>query len=299
MYTEMKQVKVLFLFVIICILALYITDKYTFWEGFVENTTSIPKQIWTFWDGEQSELVKKCIQTWKRHNPDFEVIILDKENVNTYLPNLEIDKLKHVDGIAHLSDIIRVHILALYGGIWSDASILCTKPYDWILQKQQDTNAEFIGFYINGFTTEKYQSYSPVIENWFFACVPNSRMMKDWRDKLMNSQQFASNADYVDNLRTTTDFQNINGPNYLWMHCALQNCLQQNKGKYKFEVLKAEDGPFKYLEDSNWDNTKAINTLFDCKESPKDGDVFDVPFIKFRSCERPILEKRDFNILFQ
>tara|TARA_Y100000389_G_C17445970_1_gene511620 strand:+ start:1259 stop:2146 length:888 start_codon:yes stop_codon:yes gene_type:complete len=295
----MKQVKILCLFTIICIFALYIIDKYTVSEGFNGDPQSIPKIIWTFWDGEPSELVKKCIRTWKRHNPDFEVIVLDKENVKTYLPDLEIDKLKHVDGIAHLSDIIRVHILALYGGIWSDASILCTKPYDWILQKQEDTNAEFVGFYIDDFTTEKYKSYSPIIENWFFACVPNSQMMKDWRDKLMYSQQFASNSDYIDDLRATTDFQNIDGPNYLWMHCALQNCLQKNKGKYRFEVIKAEDGPFKYLVDSKWDKATAIDKLFECKKSPKNGDLFDVPFIKFRGCERPFLENRDNDILFQ
>ena len=44
-------------------------------ENMNENKR-IPKIIWTFWDGDLTELITLCIDSWERHNPTYEIIIL-------------------------------------------------------------------------------------------------------------------------------------------------------------------------------------------------------------------------------
>jgi hypothetical protein len=263
----------------------------------------IPKMIWTYWEGDPPEIVNKCIETWKSHNPDIIVVILNNESIIRYLPDLKISELKLIDTSQRLSDIIRVNILAKYGGIWSDASIICKRSYDYIFDIQQETSVEFIGYYLDLFTKKEYLDYSPVIENWFFACVPNSKLMVDWRNKLMESQNYDSISEYIDYLAENTDFQNIENVHYLWMHGAIQNCLQGNKGKYNFHAFKAEDGPYRYLTQNEWDSEIALNKLIECTSSSSQNDpecdiILDTPIIKLRGAEREKLESMDYNKLF-
>ena len=260
-------------------------------EGMENKDYVIPKKIWTYWDKKEiPEFVKNCIDTWKKHNSEFEIIIVNNNNLKSYLPELDIQNLKHVSNPAHLSDIIRIHIISKYGGIWSDASNLCLKSYEYVIEKQKQKNLDFVGFYIDGTTTDNMKDY-PVIENWFFAAPPNSPMINDWKDKLMESQKYEKKQDYLDYLQKNTDFQKID-PDYLWMHCALQNILQNNKDKYKFEVEKAEEGPFKYLENNKWDVEKALDEIIDCNKKNSHCEILKTPFIKFRGWERGIIEHK-------
>ena len=48
------------------------------------DSSKIPKTIWTFWEGPESELVNQCIQSWKRYNPDYTVVVLNKKNYKKY-----------------------------------------------------------------------------------------------------------------------------------------------------------------------------------------------------------------------
>lgn len=93
----------------------------------------IPPMIWVYWwDGFDSapEIVKACISSIRQAAGDVEVILLDKNNYSNYvqLPN-DIIK-KHTDGIighAHYSDIVRLSLLAEYGGLWMDATLYCSR----------------------------------------------------------------------------------------------------------------------------------------------------------------------------
>jgi len=85
-----------------------------------------------------------------------------------------------IDSITRKSDFIRLELLSKYGGIWMDASIICKYSLNWIHAYQKNTDAEMVGYYINGFTTiEKY----PVVENWFISCIPKSRFIELWKIK--------------------------------------------------------------------------------------------------------------------
>ena len=258
-------------------------------EKFKNSIGNIPKKIWTFWDGEIPDMINKCINTWKIHNPTYEIIILNRENISNYLSKLDIKNLKHISKIQHLSDIIRVNILSKYGGFWSDASIICYNSYDYFINLQKEKNVEFIGYYLNN--DREY----PIIENWFFGCIPNSKLINDWKKSLMNSQKYKSKQKYIKSLENNTNLDKISDKSYLWMHCALQYCLQNNKNKYRYYVMSACDSPFKYLCNNNWEHMKSFKDIINCNKNNNCKEIYN-PFIKLRSGEREYILRNNIDI---
>lgn len=281
-----KHTYMLIALVMISCLIMYILFRQETQIEFMNNY-KIPKKIWTFWDGELTETIKLCIDSWRKHNSDYEIVILNKENIDKYLPDFDFKNLKHADDIRHFSDIIRLHIIEKYGGIWSDASIICYDSYDWILDIQQEKQIDFVGYWINNDIP-----YSPVIENWFFATAPNSTMITDWKNELMESQNYDNRDDYINYLLDNCNAEKVNGPSYLWMHVAMQKLLQENKGKYKYELFPATNAPFKYLEDNDWDNQKAIADLIRCNNENTCKDKYG-SFIKMTGRQRAFFDEMD------
>jgi hypothetical protein len=265
-----KYIKLTISIFLILTLVIFLFQLFKTKEFFEENNDKnmIPKKIWTFWNGEIPNVVNKCINTWKKYNPEYKITLLNKENLSQYLPELDISNMKNIDSDARLSDIIRLNILAKEGGIWSDASIICLQPFDWINDLHNKEDSEFVGYYIDSFTIPQYKDKSPVIESWFFACVPQSKFVCDWRDEFSKITKFNSINDYLNDLKSqSVNFQNIAMPNYLTIHISAQKVLQGNK-KYKLSLVKAEDDAFKYLTQNGWDSKKAIKNLVDCTNEP-------------------------------
>lgn len=87
-------------------------------------------KIWIFWwQGLEKapEIVKKCIKTIERYSDN--VNIITKANLFDYVtvePHI-LKKFKdHQITITHFSDVIRMKLLAQYGGYWLDATIFLT-----------------------------------------------------------------------------------------------------------------------------------------------------------------------------
>jgi len=273
-------------------------------QKYIENYENyeIPNIIWTFWDGKIPDIVNKCIDTWKIHNPKYEIIILNKENLRKYLPEIDFSKMKNIETPEHFSDMVRIHILAKNGGIWCDASIICLKPFDWIKELRNKEDSEFVGFYIDSFTSDEYKKKAPVIENWFFACIKNSEFVCDWRDECKRITEFESRKKYLENIKSSNiNFQNIGMNEYLAMHISAQKVLQSDK-KYKLSLIKAEDDAFKYLTQNGWDSKKAVKNLVDCtNESIKTTSscsFLQGKIIKLRGVERKEIDSIDTPIDF-
>jgi len=89
-------------------------------------------KIWVFWwQGEKMapDIIKSCIESIRKNSNNHEVIIISEDNVNEYLsfPDNIIKKVdKKIISLTHFSDILRVMILAEYGGIWADSTVFCT-----------------------------------------------------------------------------------------------------------------------------------------------------------------------------
>ena len=90
------------------------------------------KNIYILWfQGFENspEIIKRCVESWKHYNPDWNIILLDNTNLSNYI-NLEeyIDITNKDINYTALSDVVRVALLNVYGGLWVDATTFCNKP---------------------------------------------------------------------------------------------------------------------------------------------------------------------------
>lgn len=85
--------------------------------------------VWMcWWQGKEGmpEIVQLCIRNVHEHLPDnMQLILLDQYNYKKYvtIPDLILNKNK--DGkicMAHMADVMRMKLLAMYGGVWIDAT---------------------------------------------------------------------------------------------------------------------------------------------------------------------------------
>lgn len=91
--------------------------------------------IWQCWlQGKEQapEVVKMCLASVEKYKKDNQkIIIITSKNYTNYvnLPTVIIEKWKKgVISAAHFADILRVNLLASYGGYWIDATCLLTAP---------------------------------------------------------------------------------------------------------------------------------------------------------------------------
>lgn len=95
--------------------------------------------IWVFWwQGLDSapELVQACVQSIIRNSAGHPVIVISKENYQSYvrLPDYILQKREQgLISLTHFSDIIRMNLLSDHGGLWLDATIFVSRPIpeDW------------------------------------------------------------------------------------------------------------------------------------------------------------------------
>lgn len=86
-------------------------------------------RIWTlWWQGDESMpfIIKNTIKSI-RNATEYEVVLITKDNYMSYieLPDAIINKLDRIS-LPHLSDYIRVALLAKYGGLWIDSTVFCS-----------------------------------------------------------------------------------------------------------------------------------------------------------------------------
>jgi hypothetical protein len=122
------------------------------------------------------EIVKNCVNSWKYYNSDWNIILLDSKNLINYIhlenyitPNNSIEK-------CHLSDIIRMILLNLYGGLWVDATTFCNASLnDWL---PNCINERFFAFDKPG--TDR------LISNWFLYSDKNNYIIDKWCCKTLD-----------------------------------------------------------------------------------------------------------------
>ena len=102
----------------------------------------IPKKIHYCWfgRGEKTKLAKKCIESWKKFCPDYEIIEWNEDNfdisINPYT-KMCYEQKKY----AFLTDYLRLVIILEQGGIYFDTDVEVVRNFDDLL----DCGA-FIGF---------------------------------------------------------------------------------------------------------------------------------------------------------
>ena len=153
----------------------------------------IPKIIHYYWFGgkQKPKLVKQCINSWKRYNPDY---ILKEWNES----NSPIEKYPFAKQAfekkkwAFVSDVIRLHALLNEGGLYLDTDVECLKSFDPLLEKniftgyERDSNklqTAIFGAEVNNPIIEKwlkvYSTISFSDERMTMSLLVNNRLQTD------------------------------------------------------------------------------------------------------------------------
>ncbi|PAT35116.1 glycosyltransferase family 32 protein [Vandammella animalimorsus] len=218
----------------------------------------IPRVIWTYWHDAQPPLVvQRCIDSWRRLNPQHTVHLLHAGNVRQFLPDLP-EALAQLN-IAKQTDWMRLALLQRHGGIWLDASIILTRPLDdWLPALQQAQRADFVGFYLDGYTTAPD---FPVIESWFLAAPAGNPFIAQWLARFHAAVVEQGTASYLQTLRQQGRFaqytQNIGEPSYHTIHVVAQEVLHQAVAlppaqPWRLALLRAEDSAYWLHLQARW-----------------------------------------------
>ena len=102
----------------------------------------IPKIIHYCWYGGKplNDLSEKCIQSWKKYCPDYEIIRWDESNTDLN-SNQFMKEAYDNKKWAFVSDVMRLKVLYEYGGVYMDTDVELIKPIDSFLN-----NNSFVGF---------------------------------------------------------------------------------------------------------------------------------------------------------
>jgi len=252
-----------------------------------QNYNLVPRRIWTYWENPDNpskglpRVVKLCMESWKKFNPDYEIVLLTKKNVKGYvtIPD-EIRTHPHYnDSPQRFADLVRLYVLEEHGGIWIDASVLVKQPFDeWLFPKY----GEFSGYYIGSYCVD---DKIPAIENWFLAANKGSKFIKLWKQEFLEITKFKDIQSYLDaRKKMGANFSKFRDPHYLAAYVAALKVIEVDKYPQDTLILRdSEKGPFKYLVDSMWHSDKALSLACIDKK-------YQTPLLKMRSDERKLLE---------
>lgn len=102
----------------------------------------IPKIIHYCWfgRGEKPTKVQKCIESWKKFCPDYEIIEWNEDNFDIH-KNGYTEYCYQNKKYAFLSDYVRLLVVEEYGGVYFDTDVEVVRPIDELLSHQA-----FFGF---------------------------------------------------------------------------------------------------------------------------------------------------------
>ncbi len=98
----------------------------------------IPKVIHYCWFGGNPlpKLAKKCIKSWKKYCPDYEIIRWDESNFDVSAAPLYVRQAYEAKKWAFVTDYVRLYAMTTYGGIYMDTDVEVIKPLDGFLRHQ-------------------------------------------------------------------------------------------------------------------------------------------------------------------
>ncbi len=143
----------------------------------IKETNSFPKIIYSFWmQGRENapEIIRINFDRWERLNPDYKVIILDKDSSRPYLEGFSFDVYTLTPQT--ISDILRLRLLAQTGGVWADAGMYPSVPLSHWLEHRM---IEHSFFAFSGGRKDNHLSSS------FLVARTDCNIIKKWHALMM------------------------------------------------------------------------------------------------------------------
>ena len=203
------------------------------------HESAIPRRLRMYWEGSTPELVAVLLLRTYRMHPEWDVEVLNEITE----PIAGLSELS----VQHRSDWVRMCEMQP-GGVWLDATCVCSKPVDsWV-----DMHADAVQGFSAPFATD-------ALENWAFAAPRSSPLMRRWKAVFRSAIEqgfdaFKANAPSF--VRAHAIFDHLP---YLTMHaCYLIAARETGEVAH---LTPSCSGPFAYLCDANWDTWRAVHAL--------------------------------------
>lgn len=133
---------------------------------------SINKTIWImWWQGFDNapDIVKMCLESWRSHNKEWNIVELDMHNFYKYVDISDLLEKNSSPTLQVKANVIRLKLLAKYGGLWIDSTCYCCKPLDsWICDYIQ-----------SGFFAFRNPHRLRKMSNWFIFADRNSYLIQE------------------------------------------------------------------------------------------------------------------------
>lgn len=102
-----------------------------------EHLDTIPKIIHYCWfgNGEKSELIQKCMDSWKKYAPDFEIMEWNESNCDIHA-NPYVAEAYEKKQYAFVSDYFRLKALYDHGGVYMDTDMELHQPLESFLYEK-------------------------------------------------------------------------------------------------------------------------------------------------------------------
>ena len=130
----------------------------------------LPKIVWIYWaQGLEAAppLVRRCVESWQRHNPGWEVRVLDAADAQALV---DLSDIPEVMPQRVFANALRLRLLSRQGGVWADATVLCHRPLDGWLPLHMTS----------GFFVFRDPGPSRWVDSWFIASEPGGVLATAW-----------------------------------------------------------------------------------------------------------------------
>ena len=106
----------------------------------------IPKRIHYCWFGDEplGEIETKCLESWKKNLPDYEIIAWLKGDLDSRHP-IWVHQAVEAQKYAFAGDYIRLYALYHYGGIYLDLDVEVLRSLDPFMHHKSFIGLDYIG----------------------------------------------------------------------------------------------------------------------------------------------------------
>ena len=173
----------------------------------------IPKKIHYCWFGGNPlpDDAKKCIESWKKYCPDYEIIRWDESNYNVR-KNIFLAQAYDTKKYGFIPDYARLEVLYEYGGIYLDTDVELVRNIDDLLYQEAFCSVEkWQGLNFGGCSgaIKGHKSLEPFLEKWSRRSLIRTDGTIDNTSSGLIDTSVALNAGY----RINGNNQMVNGMN--------------------------------------------------------------------------------------
>lgn len=136
----------------------------------------IPKVIHYCWFGrsEKPPIVKKCIESWYKHCPDWEIMEWNEENFDVSSVRF-MQEAYDTKKYAFASDVARLEIIYIHGGVYLDTDVELLQPID-----EKILSTDGFAFFENGIRINTGLGFGAMKENKVVKLILDDYRNKDF-----------------------------------------------------------------------------------------------------------------------